>query len=50
MSKTFNPKDWLEVPKEQNQPKSNTATTNFLLLLIQTLNPTFQQSSNQAQT
>ena len=30
MSKTFNPKDWLEVPKEQPQPKSNTATTNVV--------------------
>ncbi|WP_452226157.1 DUF3987 domain-containing protein [Lacinutrix cladophorae] len=30
MSKIFNPKDWLEVPKEQNQPKSNTATTNVV--------------------
>lgn len=30
MTKTFNPKDWLEVPKEQPQPKSNTATTNVV--------------------
>tara|TARA_R110002049_G_scaffold309292_1_gene520339 strand:+ start:3736 stop:5475 length:1740 start_codon:yes stop_codon:yes gene_type:complete len=27
MSKIFNPKDWLEVPKEQLKPTSNTATT-----------------------
>lgn len=30
MTKIFNPKDWLEVPKEQPQPKSNTATTNVV--------------------
>jgi len=30
MSKIFNPKDWLEVSKEEPQPKSNTATTNVV--------------------
>ena len=30
MSKTFNPKDWLEVPKEPTKPKSNIATTNVV--------------------
>ncbi|SDS89837.1 DUF3987 domain-containing protein [Winogradskyella sediminis] len=30
MTKIFNPKDWLEVPKEPTKPKSNTATTNVV--------------------
>lgn len=30
MSKIFNPKDWLEVPKEPTKPQSNTATTNVV--------------------
>ena len=30
MSKIFNPKDWLEVPKEQQKPTSNKATTNVV--------------------
>jgi hypothetical protein len=30
MSKIFNPKDWLEVPKEQQQPTSNKATTHVV--------------------
>ncbi|SFN80775.1 Primase C terminal 2 (PriCT-2) [Bizionia echini] len=30
MTKIFNPKDWLEVPKEPIKPKSNTATTNVV--------------------
>lgn len=32
MTKIFNPKDWLEVPKEQPQPKSNTTTTNIVVV------------------
>ena len=34
MTKIFNPKDWLEVPKEQPQPKSNTATTNVVAVVL----------------
>lgn len=30
MTKIFNPKDWLEVPKEPTKPKSTTATTNVV--------------------
>ncbi|WP_225035677.1 DUF3987 domain-containing protein [Winogradskyella sp. SM1960] len=30
MSKIFNPKEWLEVPKEQQQPTSNKATTHVV--------------------
>ncbi len=30
MSKIFNPKDWLDVPKEKLQPASNKATTNVV--------------------
>ena len=30
MSKIFNPKDWLDVPKEQQKPTSNKATTNVV--------------------
>lgn len=30
MTKIFNPKDWLEVPKEPTKPQSNTATTNVV--------------------
>ena len=30
MTKIFNPKDWLEVPKEPTKPKSNIATTNVV--------------------
>lgn len=30
MSKIFNPKEWLEVPKEQQKPTSNKATTNVV--------------------
>ncbi|TDU40359.1 primase-like protein [Gelidibacter sediminis] len=30
MTKIFNPKEWLEVSKEQQQPKSNNATTNVV--------------------
>ena len=30
MSKIFNPKDWLEIPKEKPQTKSNMATTNVV--------------------
>ena len=39
MSKTFNPKDWLEVPKEQPQPKSNTATTNVVAVANTDIEP-----------
>lgn len=30
MTKIFNPKEWLEVPKEQHNPSSNKATTNLV--------------------
>ena len=30
MTKIFNPKEWLEVPKEQQKPTSNKATTNVV--------------------
>ncbi|WP_299124625.1 DUF3987 domain-containing protein [uncultured Winogradskyella sp.] len=39
MSKIFNPKDWLEVPKEQPQPKSNTATTNVVAVADNDIEP-----------
>ena len=34
MTKIFNPKDWLEVPKEPTKPKSNTATTNVVAVAV----------------